>query len=49
MPASSVPISAFRLRFIDMARAVAILVMLEGHFVDVTLAREWLVAGHPAY
>lgn len=49
MPASSVPISAFRLRFIDMARAVAILLMLEGHFVDVTLAREWRVAGHPAY
>lgn len=49
MPASSVPISAFRLRFIDMARAVAILLMLEGHFVDVTLAEEWRVAGHPAY
>jgi uncharacterized membrane protein len=49
MPASSVPISAFRLRFIDMARAVAILFMLEGHFVDATLAPEWRVAGHPAY
>lgn len=44
-----VPVSAFRLRFIDMARGVAILLMLEGHFVDVTLAAEWRVVGHPVY
>ncbi len=43
------PVSAIRLRFIDMARAVAILLMLEGHFVDLTLATEWRVAGHPVY
>jgi uncharacterized membrane protein len=49
MPASTAPISAFRLRFIDMARAVAILLMLEGHFVDMTLAAEWRVAGHPVF
>ncbi len=30
-----------RLRFIDMARSVAILMMLEGHFVDVTLGDAW--------
>lgn len=30
-----------RLGFIDLARAVAILLMLEGHFVDITLAPEW--------
>lgn len=32
-----------------MARAVAILLMLEGHFVDMTLAAEWRVAGHPVF
>lgn len=41
------PVSTARLRFIDMARAVAILLMLEGHFVDVTLAPEWRIAGNP--
>jgi uncharacterized membrane protein len=30
-----------RLRFIDIARSVAILLMLEGHFVDLALAPEW--------
>lgn len=49
MPDSTPPVSVFRLRFIDMARAVAILLMLEGHFVDVTLAMEWRVPGHPVY
>jgi uncharacterized membrane protein len=49
MQASSAPVSAFRLRFIDMARAVAILLMLEGHFIDVTLAMEWRVPGNPIY
>jgi surface polysaccharide O-acyltransferase-like enzyme len=46
MPDAIPPVSVFRLRFIDMARAVAILLMLEGHFVDVTLAPEWRVPGH---
>ncbi|MBU3661071.1 MAG: hypothetical protein FGM14_14440 [Flavobacteriales bacterium] len=27
-----------RLQFIDMARSIAIILMLEGHFVDTTLA-----------
>lgn len=43
------PASVQRLRYIDMARAVAILLMLEGHFVDVTLAPEWRIAGNPVY
>lgn len=43
------PVSVFRLRFIDMARAVAILLMLEGHFVELTLAPEWRVKGHLVY
>jgi len=47
--AAPAPVSPTRLRFIDMARAVAILLMLEGHFVDVTLAPEWRIAGNPAY
>jgi uncharacterized membrane protein len=46
MADSPVPVSVSRLRFIDMARAIAVLLMLEGHFVDVTLADEWRVAGH---
>jgi uncharacterized membrane protein len=49
MSVSTSPVSAFRLRFIDMARAVAILLMLEGHFVDTTLAPEWRVTGNPVY
>ena len=49
MSETSAPISVFRLRFIDMARAVAILLMLEGHFVDATLAPEWRVSGQPVY
>ncbi len=49
MQAIPAPVSAFRLRFIDMARAVAILLMLEGHFIDVTLAMEWRVPGNPLY
>lgn len=49
MTAAAPPITVPRLRFIDMARAVAILLMLEGHFVDVTLAPQYRVAGHPAY
>ncbi len=49
MPEAAPPVSAFRLRFIDMARAVAVLLMLEGHFVDVTLAAQWRTPGHPVY
>lgn len=49
MPDAAAPVSVFRLRFIDMARAVAILLMLEGHFVDVTLAAEWRVRGNSLY
>jgi uncharacterized membrane protein len=49
MPDTAPPVSVFRLRFIDMARAVAILLMLEGHFVDVTLAAEWRRPGNIIY
>ncbi|MCB1133690.1 MAG: DUF1624 domain-containing protein [Verrucomicrobiae bacterium] len=43
------PAPVQRLRYIDMARAVAILLMLEGHFVDVTLAPEWRIPGNAVY
>lgn len=49
MTAAAPPVTFPRLRFIDMARAVAILLMLEGHFVDVTLAPQYRDAGHPVY
>jgi surface polysaccharide O-acyltransferase-like enzyme len=49
MQATAAPVSVFRLRFIDMARALAILLMLEGHFIDVTLAPKWRVSGNPLY
>lgn len=49
MNATPVPVTPQRLRFIDMARAVAILLMLEGHFVDVTLAPRWRIEGQPVY
>jgi uncharacterized membrane protein len=49
MQPSIATVSVFRLRFIDMARAVAILLMLEGHFVDVTLADPWRVNGNAIY
>lgn len=49
MPQATPPVSVFRLRFIDTARALAILLMLEGHFVDVTLAAESRVPGNPVY
>jgi len=49
MPDAPPPTSVSRLRFIDMARAVAILLMLEGHFVDVTLAAEWRMPGNIIY
>jgi len=38
-----------RLRFIDMARAVAILLMLEGHFVGLVLGDEWRIKGNRIY
>ena len=38
-----------RLKFIDLARTIAILMMLEGHFVDHTLADRHLYDGHPIY
>jgi uncharacterized membrane protein len=43
-PAPPIP-AAGRLRFIDIARSVAILLMLEGHFVDLTLAEEHRTRG----
>jgi hypothetical protein len=49
MQATTAPVTATRLRFIDMARAVAILLMLEGHFIDVTLAMKWRVPGNMLY
>ncbi len=38
-----------RLKFIDLARAIAILLMLEGHFVGLSLADSHRVVGHPVY
>lgn len=38
-----------RIRFIDMARAVALLLMLEGHFVQVLLDPRWHVRGQALY
>lgn len=38
-----------RLRFIDMARALAILFVLQGHFVELTLAPEWREKGGMLY
>jgi uncharacterized membrane protein len=41
--------SKSRLYFIDMARTIAILLMLEGHFVHDSLALEWASDSYPAY
>ena len=49
MSSSPAPIPGSRLRFIDMARSIAILLMLEGHFIDLTLAPEWRRPGHLPY
>lgn len=38
-----------RLKFIDLARSIAILLMLEGHFVDVTLMDAARIDSHPVY
>lgn len=38
-----------RLKFIDLARAIAILLMLEGHFVGVVLMDEWRDTSYPIY
>lgn len=43
------PAPQTRLQFIDAARALAILLMLEGHFVSLTLAPEWQRVGQPLY
>jgi len=43
------PAPPSRLQFIDAARALAILLMLEGHFVSLTLAPHWQMVGHPLY
>lgn len=44
----SLPIQK-RIHFIDAARAVAILLMLEGHFIDLTLQPEYRDLTHPIY
>lgn len=41
--------SARRLRFIDMARSIAILMMLEGHFITLTLGDEYKNLSNPIY
>ena len=38
-----------RLYFIDMARTIAILLMLEGHFIHDSLALKWADEAYPAY
>ena len=38
-----------RLKFIDLARTIAILMMLEGHFIGTTLGDAHLYEGHPIY
>lgn len=38
-----------RLMFIDMARSIAILLMLEGHFIDSTLAHEFRDLNNPVF
>jgi len=49
MTLQAAPAPQTRLQFIDAARAVAILLMLEGHFISSTLAPEWHSRGHPFY
>ena len=49
MTLQTAPAPQTRLQFIDAARAVAILLMLEGHFISFTLAPEWQSRGHPFY
>lgn len=49
MPTAPHPPATGRLRFIDIARSVAILLMLEGHFVDLTLAKEHRAPGFWLY
>ena len=43
------PTTLPRLKFIDLARGIAILLMLEGHFIGLTLADEARDATHPVY
>lgn len=47
--ASAAPLADTRLKFIDMARSVAILLMLEGHFINLTLRDESRLPGHWGY
>ncbi len=49
MPLLPVPAPQSRLQFIDAARSIAILLMLEGHFVSLTLAPQWHLVDHPVY
>jgi uncharacterized membrane protein len=44
-----VKVSRERLKFIDMARSIAILLMLEGHFIDETLANNYRSTEYFAY
>lgn len=38
-----------RLKFIDLARSIAILLMLEGHFINLTLKNPAQYSGHPVF
>lgn len=46
---SNAPVKRPRLKFIDMARSIAILLMLEGHFVGLTLGEEYRDLDNPVY
>lgn len=46
---AQIPVPKARLKFIDLARSIAILLMLEGHFVDLTLDRAYRDYAYPAY
>lgn len=46
IPSIETPAKRKRLLFIDMARSIAILLMLEGHFVDLTLGSEYRISQH---
>lgn len=47
--ASAPAVKPARIQFIDVLRAFAILMMLQGHFVDTTLAAEFRNPDHPVY
>ncbi len=46
---SQTPVKSDRLQFIDALRAYAILMMLQGHFVDMMLASEYRDTAYPLY